>query len=148
MVHNVWRLFVKPEIKTVNSTKVDARVNSQLTTEPLFFAKPLLPAFCPTVSLYALSILSFRVIVCCVCQGCVLVYFNFWSVGDFLKQFCLCVGKANSFYNFGLCVGLWDCKCSLLWGYFFIYQLLNTNQNNISCFFTSCSSQNHIFKII
>jgi hypothetical protein len=75
----------------------------------------MLPAgLLSTVSLYALSILSFRVIVLLCLTVCVLVYINFFeALGNFLKTIFVCVGKASSFAIFGLCVGLCELQMCL-----------------------------------
>lgn len=90
------------------STKFLRSTDLRFTTSPAIATYTLLPAGLPSfVSMYPLSILSFRIIVCCVCWSvsrCIFIYFE--ALGNFLKTIFHWVGKASSFANFGLCVGL------------------------------------------
>src|SRR5690554_4390249 len=62
----------------------------RFTTSPAIATYTLLPAGLPSfVSMYPLSILSFRVIVCCFFRAVCRCIFIFLSVGNFLKQFYL-----------------------------------------------------------
>jgi len=94
----------------------------RFTTSPAIATYTLLPAgLLSSVSLYVLSVLSFRVIVCCVCRAVCRCIFIFLSVGKFFKNNFVCVGKASSFAIFGLCVSLCELQMCLLLAWAFLW---------------------------
>ena len=105
------------------STKFLRSTDLRFTTKPAIATYTLLPAGLPSVvSLYALSILSFRVIVCCVFRAVNWSIFIFFeALENFLKTIFVCVGKASSFAIFGLCVGLCELQMCLLLAWAFLW---------------------------
>jgi len=105
------------------STKFLRSTGLRFNTKPAIATYTLLPAgLLSVVSLYALSVLSFRVIFCCDCQAvCRCIFIFFEALGNFLKTIFLCVGKSSSFAIFGLCVGLCELQMCLLLGLAFLW---------------------------
>ena len=83
------------------STKFVNCTDLRFTTSPAIATYTLLPAgLLSTVSLYVLSILSFCVIVCCVCQAVCQCIFIFLSVGKFFKNNFSLGWQSKLFCNF------------------------------------------------
>ena len=113
----------KIELKPHSKNSWHSESYCQQQTKPKFrcatlrFSPYMLPAgLLFIVSLYALSMLSFCVIVCRVCPAvcwCIFIFLKRWK---FFKNNFVCVGKASSFAIFGLCVSLCELQMCLLLG--------------------------------
>ena len=103
------------------STKLLRSTDLRFTTSPAIATYTLLPAGLPSfVSLYLLSILSFRVIVCCVYWAvCRCIFIFFEALGNFLKTILSALTK-QALLQFLVCVlACANCKCACFYGWLF-----------------------------